>query len=115
MSIIKTLKGKNNYLFLINDNVNSLKRHTEDSQNLNIKNLDYKKLIKNYIILVFPDKEIICKSFLPDNFYIKYRTDIDMYKSILKDRVIDPTNILEPTDYYKTDSHINNNGSLKIF
>ena len=46
---------------------------------------------------------------------IKYRQDLDYYKSYFRDKLLDPTNLLDHTDYYKTDSHINNKGALKVY
>ena len=110
----KVLMGKDNYLFLINDSANSLNRHTKNCNPPNVINNKIKKK-KNYFIIIFPDKEIICEKFLPNNLKIKYRSHLDIHKKILHDNVIDPTKILEPTDYYKTDSHINGKGSLKVY
>lgn len=112
MSKIKTLKGKQNYLFLINDAADSLNRHILKKNKTYNKVLRRKRLTK---ILIFPDKEIICKDFLPDNIEIKYRQDLDHYKIYFRDKLLDPTNLLDPTDYYKTDTHINNKGALKIY
>ena len=112
MNKIKTLKGKQNYLFLINDASDSLNRHIFKKNKTNNKVLRSKRLTK---ILIYPDKEIICKDFLPDNIKIKYRQDLDYYKSYFKDKLLDPTNLLDHTDYYKTDSHINNKGALKVY
>lgn len=112
MSIIKTLKGKQNYLFLINDSMDSLNSHTLKKNKVYSPVLRSDKLTR---ILIFPDKEIICKDFLPDNLKIKYRDSLDYYKNYFKEKLLDPTTLLEPTDYYKTDSHINNKGALKVY
>lgn len=108
----KTLKGKHNYLFLINDAANSLNRHLFASNKKWRHIIRSKKITK---LLVFPDKEIICKDFLPDDKKIKYRENLDHYIRYFKDNLLDPTNILDHSDYYKTDSHINNKGALKIY
>jgi len=112
MSIIKTLKGKKNYLFLINDLMDSLNSHTLKKNKVYSTVLRSDRLTR---ILIFPDKEIICKDFLPDNLKIKYRDSLDYYKNYFKDKLLDPTSLLEHTDYYKTDSHINNKGALKVY
>jgi hypothetical protein len=112
MSKIKTLKGKQNYLFLINDASDSLNRHIFK------KNKTYNKILRSSRltkILIFPDKEIICKDFLPDDIKIKYRQDLDHYKSYFRDKLLDTTKLLDYTDYYKTDTHLNNKGALKIY
>ena len=67
---MKTLLGKNNYLFLINDTHNSLNTHINNIKTVNLENLNkYKEYInnKNILLVVFPDKEYICKNFLPFN------------------------------------------------
>ena len=112
MSIIKTLKGKQNYLFLINDSMDSLNSHTLKKNKVYSPVLRSDRLTR---ILIFPDKEIICKDFLPDDLKIKYRDSLDYYKNYFKEKLLDPTTLLEPTDYYKTDSHINNKGALKVY
>uniref|UniRef100_A0A6C0LYW2 AlgX/AlgJ SGNH hydrolase-like domain-containing protein n=1 Tax=viral metagenome TaxID=1070528 RepID=A0A6C0LYW2_9ZZZZ len=112
----KTLKGKDNYLFLINDGNNSLITHTTNKFHQSDKNIiREKKNINNFYLLIYPDKEVICKKFLPNNIELKYRTSFDLHKTMLGDDLLDVTNLLEPTDYYKTDSHMNNKGNLKIY
>lgn len=111
----KTVKGKDNYLFLINDAHNSLIKHTTNQFRQSDKNIIWRKNINNLYLLVYPDKEVVCKNFLPNNIEIKYRSSFDIHKTILNDNLLDVTNLLEPTDYYKTDSHINNKGNLKIY
>ena len=114
MNIIetKTLVGKDKYLFLINDSCDSLNSHTIKKNKVYRKFLRSNRLTR---ILVFPDKEIICKDFLPDNLKIQYRDSLNFYKNYFKNKLLDPTTILEHTDYYKTDSHINNKGALKVY
>jgi len=116
----KTLKGKDNYLFLINDSSKSLKKHIDNTVNLPSPHIIKKKynILNNPqtpFLIVFPDKEVICKDFLPDNIKINYRKHLESYKSVFGEKILDPTNILKPSDYYKTDTHINNKGALKVF
>lgn len=72
----KTLKGKNGFLFLINDSNNELKQHFDFSYKKNfnaslfIKILEFKSKFckkKNieYYFFIIPDKSIVCKEKLP--------------------------------------------------
>ena len=110
-----TLKGKDNYLFLINDSVRSLDKHTSNESALLLENVMWRQDVNNLYMLVYPDKEVICEKFLPDGNEIKYRTSLDIYKTVFEDRLLDPTDILDTTDYYKTDSHMNNKGNYKVY
>ena len=114
----KTLVGKNGYLFLINDSAKSLRRHMYNlvsRKEARTKVITKKAKESAVYFIVFPDKEIICSDFLPDNMKIQHRHDLDLHRNIFGENLLDPTNILEPSDYYKTDTHINNKGALKIF
>ena len=115
MSQINTLKGKNNWLFLINDSSKSLDKHMHNKFIPSVEVIQKKARNPKFFMIIFPNKEVICKEFLPDNIKINYRTHIDLYKNIFKERLLDPTSILEPSDYYITDTHINCKGNLKIF
>jgi len=112
----KTLIGKEKYLFLINDSSNELKVHCE-----NLELVKDKKLLQynfnNFLLVVFPDKSIIYKKFLPDNYVVKYRPALKIYKDKLQDRVLDGYKILknESDTYYKTDTHINLKGNYIVY
>ena len=70
---------------------------------------------KDILFLVFPDKEILCKKYLPDNISCEYRNELQVYKNYFGSKLIDCIEVLDYTDYYKTDTHINNKGALKVF
>ena len=112
MEISKTLLGKNNILFLTNDNGKELLIHCD---NLNLVKDDslYRYNFKNFMIFVYPDKSVIYKDFLPDEFVVKYRPAIEIYKNKFKDNMHDLYDILkdEKDVYYKTDTHINLKGN----
>jgi hypothetical protein len=115
--VIKTLVGKENYLFLQNDGTDSYQSHTLNINKTDINNLNrYNKCIEfnNILFVVFPDKEVICKQYLPMDINI-YRPNLDLYKIYFKDKLLDGINILDYTDYYKTDHHINTKGGYKMF
>jgi tRNA A-37 threonylcarbamoyl transferase component Bud32 len=112
---MKTLVGKNNYLFLINDAAKSLKNHC-DSNYTNKGNVSrYEKYLNKLVLFVFPDKECICSQFLPDGYTIKNRLMLEYYHSKLNDKLIDTTELLDHTDYYITDTHINTKGLYKVY
>lgn len=113
----KTLVGKNGYLFLINDSNNSIQKHAILNENMNDDNLKtvFDKYKNDILFLVFPDKEILCKKYLPDNISCEYRNELQVYKKYFGSKLIDSIEILDYTDYYKTDTHINNKGALKLF
>lgn len=115
---IKTLFGKDDYLFLINSTGKSLENHCMISKKINISNLNkYTEYIYSNKILffMFPDKEIICNNFLPDNYKILNRDKLVLYKLQFSELFYDSSNLFDVTDFYKTDSHINLKGMIKFY
>jgi len=112
----KTLIGKNGYLFLTNDSGRELEVHCN---NLNlVKYEDLKKYnFKNFCLVVFPNKSLIYKQHLPDNYDAKYRPAFDIYRNVLKNKIIDTYDVLKKADdvYYKTDTHINTKGNYIVY
>lgn len=109
---MKTLIGKNGYLFLINDSNRELEVHCDNL----VKNITFSKYIfPNYCIFVFPDKSYLYKDYLPDNYIAKYRPAMDLYKHHFKERCIDLLDCLKGDVYYKTDTHINLYGSYLVY
>lgn len=113
----KTLIGKNNYLFLNNDLCSEIKSHCVNESTVNKKKLNDKFSRNNFMLIVFPDKCIYYKQYLPVEFDPKYRTNVDVYKAALGDRMIDSFNYIKNVDdcYYKTDTHINFKGNYIIY
>ena len=114
----KVLIGKDNYLFIINDSSESLNKHNKSYiSNLYPNNLHnrYNKYIKQMLFVIFPDKEVVCKDFLPDHIICNSRPYADTYNKYFSKNIIDGYLILDPSDYYKTDTHINCKGELKIY
>jgi len=112
----KTLIGKNNYLFLINDTNRELEVHCNNLLLVNDITLSkYKNT--NYILFIYPNKSLIYKKNLPDNYIVKYRPALDLYKNILGDKMIDLYDLLKDEEdiYYKTDTHINLKGNLLVY
>jgi ferredoxin-fold anticodon binding domain-containing protein len=112
----KTLIGKNDYLFLINDQGRELEIHCNNLDVIYDKELKrYNK--NNFSLIVIPNKSLIYKKYLPDIYDVKYRPSVDIYKTVLKDKIIDCYDILKNKEnvYYKTDTHINVKGSYIVY
>lgn len=114
-----TLKGLNNYYFLVNDSNNELKQHFDSKFNNNFnpisfnENLRFKREIFNqhnieYYYFVVPDKSIICKEFLP------FEYDVINRNINYIDDFIDFSDKLESKHYFKLDSHINYDGGRTL-
>ena len=68
----KTLIGKNNYLFLINDSCRELEVHCNNLLLVQDIKLSHLKIFDNYMIIIFPNKSLYYKKFLPDEYIITY-------------------------------------------
>jgi hypothetical protein len=115
--MMKTLIGKNNYLFLQNDSNKELEVHN-DNLSLVKSNfyLKYEKYISKYLLIVFPNKSFVHKEFLPDKFNLKYRPALDAYQSYFKDHLLDMYPHLNGLDtFYKTDTHMNFHGACVVY
>jgi hypothetical protein len=118
MDNIKTLVGKNNWLFLINDGSNTLEIHNNNLCVVNKNSCNkYKSLLHNnkILLVIFPNKEYVCKEFLPDKYNLQYRPGFNVYKSIFQNNILDGLPFVNKGDYYKTDTHINLQGAYKIY
>lgn len=116
----KSIKGKNNYLFLINDSNNELKQHFDENyenkfnENIFLNQLNEKKdycEAKNieYFFFLVPDKSLVCKEFLPfDSNYEKRN-----FKTV-NNSLPDFIDYLDHNCYFKNDSHINYEGGKKL-
>jgi hypothetical protein len=112
----KTLIGKNNYLFLINDHSKELQQHCDNLtliQDPNLSNYTF----QNYFITVFPDKSVQCKDYLPDNYNVKYRPGLETYLKKFKNKLLDAYQFLKDSDniFYKTDTHMNLKGCYMVY
>lgn len=114
----KTLIGKDNYLFLINDACKELDIHNNNTCLVD-KNFykRYENIKEKILFIVFPNKSFLYSKFLPDNYNLKYRPGFDMYQQYFGNHILDGYEILKNIDdtYFKTDTHINNNGGLIIY
>ena len=115
-----SLKGKDGYLFLINDNNNEIRQHFDHSyidkfksslfsENLNIKK-DYcqNNNIKYYFFMI-PEKSYVCRDLLPFDIKIIKRN-----YELIKNLIPDFTEKLDHSCYWKNDSHINFLGGKKF-
>jgi len=116
----KSLKGKDGYLFLVNDNNYEIKQHYDQSyvnnfnSSLFIENLKYKEeYCKNnnikYFFFMVPDKSYVCRDLLP--FEIKI---IKRNYDLIKHLVPDFSEKLDHKCYWKTDTHINFLGGKEL-
>jgi len=101
----KTLIGKNNVLFLSNDTSKELELHCGTYIP------DIKPIVRDltkYFLTVFPDKSLLMKDFLPDEYQAKYRPSFDKYNTVLGDNILDAYELLKNEEhvFYKTDTHI---------
>ena len=112
----KTLIGKNNYLFLINDSCKELEVHCNNLNLVNKHNLSRYNL-NNFLLIVIPNKSLIYKDYLPEEYIVKYRTGLQSYIEYFGEKLIDTYDTLnnETDTYYKTDSHINMKGSYLVY
>lgn len=113
--MVKTLIGLNDYLFLINDSCKGLESQcSEVIPNINVPT---HLAFNNYILIVFPNKSLIQNQYLPERYKGKYRHALNIYKSHLKEKLLDGYEYLKNENdvYYKTDTHINLKGSYIVY
>tara|TARA_Y100000389_G_scaffold190557_1_gene215529 strand:- start:1433 stop:2326 length:894 start_codon:yes stop_codon:yes gene_type:complete len=114
----KTLVGKDGYLFLARTSGSGMEYHTGEKKiTLHGTALAarYGPVIHKTFMVVVPDKEVVCREFLPDGLECAHRPHCDLYKRYFGRSIIDGFGLLDATDYYKTDTHINNKGALKLY
>lgn len=116
---MKTLLGKENYLFLINDSSNELNIHCDPNYIISEINHYNNNNLDNYLLIIFPDKSVVCKDYLPDKYISQYRPGLHKYINILNDKLIDGYDILKTYNnfekiFYKTDTHMTLLGTFRI-
>jgi hypothetical protein len=114
----KTLIGKNSYLFLQNDSCKELEVHNNNL--CLVKNDFYKRYEQHkhiYLLIVFPNKSLVQKDFLPDGYKMIYRPAFNIYSGYFKNNIIDAYALLKDIDdtFYKTDTHINFKGTYIVY
>lgn len=115
---IKTLVGKEGYLFLINDSNKEMEIHVNGYNNVTDDSFNkYSKYMDKLLMFVYPDKSYHMRKYLPDNIISQYRPGFLMYKNFMKEKLFDCTEILKNLDepFYKTDTHINFIGGYYVY
>lgn len=112
----KTLIGKDNYLFLINDSCKELEVHCNNLNLVSDKKLS-RYILKNFLLIVLPNKSLIYKDYLPDDYKVCFRPALNTYKNVFGNKLIDTYEILKDQEnvYYKTDTHINMKGNYIVY
>lgn len=115
---MKTLIGKNGYLFLQNDSAQELEIHFNNL--CLVDDSFYKKyepIKAKYLLTVFPDKSYVYSDFLPFDVSMKYRPAMEKYVNYLQDHILDGYPIVKDVEdtFYKLDTHMNNKGALLIY
>ena len=115
-----TLKGKEGYLFLVNDSNNEIRQHFDQSYINDFDPIYFTEIFKRkkeycknknieYFFFIVPDKSYICRELLP--FDIKL---IKRNYDLIKQLVPDFSEKLGPSCYWSTDSHIHYLGGKKL-
>lgn len=115
----KSIRGKFNYLFLINDSSNELKQHFDSkysnrfdfisfTRDYFFKKYFFEKNNFSYFYFVVPDKSVICKNLVPfDTDFLKRNIDF-------LDFIPDFSEDLDEFCYWQNDSHMNFKGAEKL-
>jgi hypothetical protein len=106
----KTLIGKDEYLFLINDSNKEMDIHVNGYNNVIKESFKkYEKYLDKLLIFIYPDKSYYLRDYLPDNIISQYRPGFIMYKDFFNNKLYDLTEIIKYLEesFYRTDSHIN--------
>ena len=103
----KTLILKNSKLILQNDtNLGFYKYITN-----NIKLPNRINSFSNYLMLIYPDKHFYLQKYFPNYLQSK----INELNNIDSEQIYFDPNLLDETDFYSYDTHINLKGSTKLF
>ena len=114
------LKGKEGYLFLVNDSNNEIRQHFDQSYINNFNPSYFTEILKHkgeycknknieYFFFIMPDKSYICRNLLPFNIKLIKRN-----YDLIKHLVPDFSEKLDHTCYFNTDSHIHYLGGKEI-
>jgi hypothetical protein len=110
---MKTIIGKNNYLFLDSE----IQRHTGHiGINQDFLKQKYLPHISKLLVVIFPDKCVVCKNKLPDNINCSFRDGLKNHKEVLQNNILDCFEECNKEEmFYKTDSHMNLLGAEKVY
>jgi hypothetical protein len=112
----KTLIGKNNFLFLHNDTSKEIYFQLKNESSLNTQYIKNHLNVKNSLLIIFPDKSVGCKQYLPDDYQnIQRKTIIDLKNQL--QNMYDGYECIKNMDdvFYKTDTHMNLKGCYEIY
>ena len=116
----KTLKGKNNQFFLVNDSNQEIRQHYDHKYNIKLDINRFRESIKSkqeyfknknikYHFYVVPDKSITLQKYLPFKTNPPYR-----HTDRLNDLLTDLHDIIKEEDTIFNDTHINFKASYKV-
>lgn len=103
---------KNIFLFLKNDSYRELEVHCNNLcmvKDKQLKRLNFNK----YFLVVYLNKSLYYKDFLPNEYIVRYRTGFDIYKNKLKSNILNVCELIKNINdcYYKINTHINVKGN----
>ena len=116
----RTLKGKDGFLFLVNDSNNEIRQHYDLTYINKFDDDLFKKILNSrqnycndnnikYYFFMVPDKSYVCRELLP--FDIKFiKRNYDKIAHLVPDF----SDKLDNSSYWKTDTHINFVGGKEI-
>jgi hypothetical protein len=110
---MKTIIGKNNYLFLSTE----VEKHTGHiGSNHGFLKQKYLPYMSKLLLIIFPSKCVVCKSNLPDDIQCDFRDGLKNHKEVLQNNIIDCfEECNEEEMFYKTDSHMNLLGAERVY
>jgi len=112
---MKTLIGKEGYLFLQNDSALELEVHCNNLDLVSNCSLDLYKSYNNLMLIVIPDKSVICSNYLPDIYNSQFRPGFIKYSRNLNN-VYDMYPYLKDVNCFtKSDTHLNLYGSYIVY
>lgn len=118
--LVRTLKGKDDTFFLVNDSNNEIRQHYDVNYERRFNTLNFILSQKSkeeylqkkdiiYAFFVVPDKSVLLKDYLPVD-----TSNFTRYIPEIEDYVIDLMPILACGDYLVNDTHISKYSSLKV-
>uniref|UniRef100_A0A6C0EKC4 Uncharacterized protein n=1 Tax=viral metagenome TaxID=1070528 RepID=A0A6C0EKC4_9ZZZZ len=108
----KSLMIKNDYFILQNDTNKGYEKYINNDTYCLSKR--FNNLPDNYFCLLYPDKHILLKEFLPN--YVVNKINDNCFKNLINnERIFLNIDIINKSDFYKHDTHMNLKGTLKLF
>ena len=109
----KSLIIKNNYFILQNDSNKAYEKYI-NNYHFSLSNR-FNNLPNNYFCLLYPDKHIIFKKYLPTYVLKNINNNYFLRNITNNDQIFFNININDISDFYKCDTHMNLKGTLKLF